>query len=469
MSSDNQEFRPGDAGASQEDALNELRDILLRQDETYLVETLKSVLDDALARKIEESRDEMAAVLAPVMGQAIRHQIRNAQDDIIDALYPVIGKTIQKSVAEAMRALAQRVDEGLRSTFSLGRLTRRVRARLKGIPESELMLREALPFQVREIFLIHRQSGLLLKHVSRDGQEEKDRDLVSSMLTAIRDFAQDTFGADRQGELEEIQYGDLSILVEPGSLSYLAVVVEGYEPEGFGHEMRTVLSDVNLAYASELRGYQGDPETLTGLDRRLTPLFAHEQAEGPSETPARPPWLAIIGAGAVLLVCVSLGCFGAWRLTWGRATPTPMPTEAVAVVPSATPTSIPTETATLTPSPTFTLSPTPTGTDTDTPTPTTTPTHTPTPTFTPGHTPTPSPYLAVMIGNVWLRAEPSDASPTIGLRVDRARPVEILAVYDTWYLIRWPPGDENAPSGWVPGRWVGVVAPPPPSIITPGP
>lgn len=463
MSSSNQETLPGDAGASQRGGLNELRDILLRQDETYLVETLQSVLDDALSRKIAESRDEMAAVLAPVIGQAIRHQVREAQEDIIDALYPVIGKTIQRSVSEAMRALAQRVDEGLRSTFSLQRLGRRVRARLRGIPESALLLREALPFHVQEVFLIHRESGLLLKHVSRDDKEEKDRDLVSSMLTAIRDFAGDTFGTDRQGDLEEIQYGDLCILVEPGPWSYLAVVVEGYAPEDYGHEMRTRLSDVHRAYAPVLRDYEGDPERLEGIEEHLTPLLAYHEPEQPEEAPARPPWLAVAGVGAVFVLCVSLGCFGAWRLTWGRATPTPTPTL------TDTPTSTSTPTATSSPTASPTSTPTPTATLTHTPTQTSTPT--PSPTWMPTRTPTPTPaqYLAIMLGNVWLRSEPRDNSPVTGLRVDRARPVEILAVYDTWYLIRWPPGDEAAPSGWVPGRWVGVVAPPPPSLITPGP
>lgn len=74
-----------------------------------------------------------------------------------------------------------------------------------------------------------------------------------------------------------------------------------------------------------------------------------------------------------------------------------------------------------------------------------------------------------MIGNVWLRSGPDDSSPLTGTRVDEARPVEVLAIQGDWYQIRWPPGDPNGTTGWVPGRWVGLVSAPPPGILTPGP
>jgi hypothetical protein len=449
--------------------MEELRDILLRQDEEYLAETVKLVINEALDRKIHDARDETASVLAPVMGQAIRQQIRKAQSDIVDALYPVIGQVIQRSVTESMRALAQRVDQGLRNTLSVRRLFRRAEARLRGVSEAELLMRDALPFQVQEVFLIHRTSGMLLEHLTRDPALDSDRDLISGMLTAIRDFARETFGTDREGHLDEIQYGEFSIQVEPGSWAYLAVVVEGFEPEGFGHEMRSVLSDINGAYSSQLRDYDGDLSAMEGVDEYLRPLLLSQAGEVQPDSTSRSPWLAIAAAGIVLLLCLALACLGSWRLTWGRPTPTPAPTATFA--PAVMPTASFAPTFTPTPSSTPTSTPTATPTSTPTPTPTSTPTATPTPTPTPSPTltSTPAPYVGILIGNVWVRLEPRDDSPLTGEVVQLGRPVEILAIYGTWYQIRWPPGDAEGTFGWVPGRWVGVVAAPPPSIITPGP
>lgn len=441
--------------------VEELRDILLREDEEYLTETVKLVINKALDRKIQDARDETAGVLAPVIGQAIRQQIKSAQADIVDALYPVIGQTIQRSVTEAMRALARRVDEGLRYTLSLKWLVRRAEARVRGVSDAELLMRDALPFRVQEVFLIHRVSGMLLEHLSHDPDQDTDPDLVSGMLTAIRDFAQDTFGTDRDGQLEEIQYGDVSILLEPGPWAYLAVVVDGIEPEDFGHEMRTVLSDVNRAYSPALRDYDGDLSQLDGVDEHLRPLLLARSGAGEPGSASRFPWLAIVATGFILLACLSLFCFGSWRLTWGRPTPTPVPTATNTPAPTSTVTSTlaPTATPTSMPTATPTLTPTPTSTSTDTPL--------PAPTQTPMSAPTP--YVGVLIGNVRLRAEPQDNSLLTGDVVNQGRPVEVLAIYGTWYQIRWPPGDALGTSGWVPGRWVGVVAAPPLEIVTPGP
>lgn len=462
MFSSDSDLTPGPDQERPDDSLRALQDILLRQDREYLTETVKSVINEAAARRIEEDKDEVAVTLAPVMGQAIREQIRDAQSDIVDALYPVIGRSIQRAVAEAMRGLARRVDDNLRQTFSMRRLTRRIQGRLHGLSDAELLLRDTLPFRVKEVFLIDRASGLLLAHLSDDPAHTTDRDLVSGMLTAIRDFAHDSFGTEQEGELDEIQYGEVRILVEPGPWAYLAVVVDGIEPTDLRHRMRSTLSDVHRDYASVLAEYDGDQSGLAGVEDHLRPLLVASGEEPGPEPTRRTPWLGIGVVGALLFLCLAMACFGVWRLAGGGR---PAPTAMASPVPS------PTITMTATPTPTPTETPTATPTSTPTSTPTFTATSTPTPTYTPTATATaiPAPYVGVMIGNVYLRSEPRDDSPLSGMAVDSGRPVEVLAVYGTWYLIRWPPGDPTGTSGWVPGRWVGVVAAPPPAIITPEP
>jgi hypothetical protein len=476
VSSSQQDVQPFDSAEEQDGEqprqyLAELRDILLREDKEYLIETVQSVITPALAREIDDAQDEVSDTLAPVIAPSIRRQIAESQDDIITALYPIIGKTIRRAVAEAMRDLARRVDENLRNPFGIRRLGRRIRARLQGVSAAELLLREALPFRVQEVFLVHRESGLLLAHLSADPSQAQDRDLVSGMLTAIRDFAQDAFGGEEEADLDAIQYGALRIRLEPGPLAYLAVVIEGVPPEGFVERVQDAVGEVHQAYASVLCDYDGDASRLAGVEDYLQPLLevppAGAVVADEDEVPPRLPWLAIVAAAAVIVLCLSLACFGIWQFTWGRATPTPTATPSPLPTATATQTSTPTPTPTYTP--TFTPTPTPTASPTSTPTPTPTDTATPTPTPSPTLAPIPSAYLGVMIGNVWLRAEPQDDSPLTGARVDVGRPVEILAIFDDWYLIRWPPGDEAGTSGWVPGRWVGVVAPPPLAIVTPSP
>jgi hypothetical protein len=338
-------------------------------------------------------------------------------------------------------------------------------------------MREALPFRVQEVFLIHRESGLLMAHVSADPSVAEDRDLVSSMLTAIRDFAQDAFGGDQEGDLDEIRYGGLDIVLEPGAWAYLAVVHEGVPPEGFRGLVQDAVADTQQNYARALREYDGDPSELTGVEDHLCSLLevTPSEAEAGTDEPAQVPWLAIGAAAVLLFLCLAVSCYGTWLLAggWGTPTPTATPTLTATATPTHTPIPTPTATHTTTPTSTptrtATYTPTPTITDTPTPTPTHTPTYTPTPVPTREPTATLAPYLGVMIGNVRLRTEPLPTTTLTGETVEVGRPVEILAITGGWYLVRWPPGDPNGTSGWVPGQYVGVLAPPPQDIITPVP
>jgi hypothetical protein len=124
-----------------------------------------------------------------------------------------------------------------------------------------------------EIFLIHRQSGLLLRHVSPAAESSPDSHAISGMLTAIRDFVKDAFGNGKQGQLEEIEYGEQRILLEATENAYLAVVVEGTQPVGYRAAMREGLIEVEHAHHSALRHYDGDASGLPGVDKVLRTLL----------------------------------------------------------------------------------------------------------------------------------------------------------------------------------------------------
>lgn len=58
------------------------------------------------------------------------------------------------------------VDAQMRTSLTPQSVWQRLRGRLGGVSEGEMMLRQALPFAVAEVFLIQRPSGLLLWYVS---------------------------------------------------------------------------------------------------------------------------------------------------------------------------------------------------------------------------------------------------------------------------------------------------------------
>lgn len=251
---------------TQEAALQELQAILLGS-ERAKVDAL-SVEVHQLAQQFED-KEAMAAAIAPVLGNAIRQQIEESQEEIIEALYPIIGQLILRAVTEAVRDLARSIDERMRLAFDGNSLRRWFQSHWSGVSQGELVLREHLPFAVTEIYVIHLESGLLLCHLSQEPATHADADLVSAMLTAIREFAQQVLGRGREQQLHEIRHGDRLILLEFAPTVYVGAVVEGIPPMGFRGELRRRVTIFARQMSDQLNNYQGDSSLVRPAARAL--------------------------------------------------------------------------------------------------------------------------------------------------------------------------------------------------------
>lgn len=434
--------------------LEELRRVLLKPE--VLVDRISPLIADILAEHITESGDDIARAIAPVIGEAIRRQVYQAREDIIDALYPVIGQMIARAVSEAVRTFAQEIDNRLRQGSQVIFDPRYWQARLRGVSTREFELRDALPFMIDEVFLIQRDSGLLICHTS-SGVERPDRDLVSGMLTAIRDFAREAFGQTESGELGEIAYESRQIMLEAGGAAYLAVVVTGMPPLDFREKMRQTLVKIHEKRYDQLRTFDGSNQTLGEAARRIIERML--MPPPPAKRQRQSTMMQSVIIGLMILIAISpvLFCSAwAWHVEASLGALMALP---------------PTATATPTPTPTHTPTSTPTSvpTATNTPTSTTTPTSVPTATTTPSVTSTPSPYIGVMIGNVYLFNRPDESSERSSIVAPQGAPIEVLAQYGNWLRVRVAirSGQTVELIGWVHTHYVGLLYPVPSDRITP--
>jgi hypothetical protein len=163
----------------------------------------------------------------------------------------------------------------LRAALGREGIWRTLVARVQGVSASELALRDALPFHIRQIFLIQQESGLLLAHVG--AEETADSDLISAMLTAIRDFVRDSFGSTQDDQLDEVQYGQQRIIIQSGPDVYLAVVFSGIQPEGFHRHLRHFVSELHVNFGSIFHNYDGDPTSLLNLEPKLGRIITDDQ------------------------------------------------------------------------------------------------------------------------------------------------------------------------------------------------
>ena len=423
----------------------------VQADTDALVARITPALTDMMGRTIRDSREEMAEALGPVMGEAIRVQIRDSRKDMVEALYPVIGETVQRAIAELARELQRNIDARLKATFGPQGALRALWARLRGVSPGQLALRDAMPFSIRELFLIQRESGLLIAHSHPGSPDATDSDLIGGMLTAIRDFVRDAFGQGQADEeLDEVQYGDQRIIIQSGRTVFLAAVIEGVEPEGFRAWLREFVSELHVRHEAALRRYTGDPAGLPNLQPRLTQIAAEiTGAPASARRMSRGMRLALAVGGMLGLILIGAGCF------YLRFT--------LALLPVAFPSSAPTSTLAPTgvPLPTVTRTPTPVPTATFTPT----RTRTPIPSDTPA--PTPTNVAAFARGNVWMRPLPQANAPLVSVLL-KDTPVTVRAVFDVWAEVEWD-GPAGRQRGWVPLRWIQTSGSIPPSLITPTP
>lgn len=273
-----------------------------QQDIIAISSALAPVIPEAVAKQVLNSPGALAKALGPEMSTAIKEQINLERDAMVDALYPVIGSTISKYMAEAIRTINEKVE----NAFSLEGLSRKVRAKLQGISEAELIFKEAMPFTIQAVFLIHKGSGLVISEVQPSDQQHLESEMVAGMLTAIRSFVNDVIAqSGGVSEIDEIDYGDSKIILEVAGYCYLAAVTKGEPPKSFMQKIRNTLSFIVQRHGKPIELFDGDPtnvpEEIHQLLQALTKL-----SRSSTEGQKRQPPIALILVGLVALLGISV-------------------------------------------------------------------------------------------------------------------------------------------------------------------
>ena len=98
----------------------------------------------------------------------------------------VIGPAIRRSISEALRALLQNLNRTLDQSFSLKGLSWRIEAWRTGVPFHQILLRNTLIYRVEQVFLIHRDSGLLIQHLAQADVEIVARPQLSIVAFRLK-------------------------------------------------------------------------------------------------------------------------------------------------------------------------------------------------------------------------------------------------------------------------------------------
>lgn len=270
-----------DGRSLSETDLETLRFLLLGPEYQSVLEKTKILDDPALlgqlitpaineALKIKTPDNDLQGSLAPTVVGALLDSVSTDPKPIADALYPVMGPAIRKSISATMNQMTSNFNELLEQSVSPKAWRWRFDAWRTGRRYSEVVLIKNLVFQVEQVFLIHRESGLLLQHILADTAISKDPDMVSGMLTAIQDFTNDSFSVEHNSGLNSLKLGDLTVLIENGPYAVLAAVVRGTVPRDMQEILTETVEEIHLQEHKKLIHYKGDPDGFTHLQPLLS-------------------------------------------------------------------------------------------------------------------------------------------------------------------------------------------------------
>jgi len=286
---------------------DEMIQIKAQQDKGALCSALAPVLPDAVAQQVNDSPGDFAKALGPEMGTAIKEQINLDRDAMVDALYPVIGSTISKYMAEAIKSINEKVE----NTLSLEGISRKIRAKVQGVSEAELIFKEAMPFTVQAVFLIHKGSGLVISVVQRLDSQRLESDMVAGMLTAIRSFVNDCIAQTGEvSEIDQIDYGNSKITLEVAGYCYLAVVSQGQASKAFTGKMRSALATIVQAHDRAIELFDGDPAKVPEqIHEILGNLTTVSTTSGEKEKGKVPTTVLLISFAVLSTISLSLGIY----------------------------------------------------------------------------------------------------------------------------------------------------------------
>jgi hypothetical protein len=308
--------QPDDSPAGDTPAarFTELRSLLVGPEQRQL-RALQTRLEDPAAQARDVSRVLATAVelrtndpqlkraLAPTIEDAISTSVRRNPRPLADALFPIIGPAIRKAIAATLSGMLESLNTTLEHSLSWRSLRWRLDARRTGRPFAEIVLLNTLVYRVEQVFLIHRPSGLLLQQLSASGTATQDADMVSGMLTAIRDFVRDSFKVSEDEGLQTLKVGELSVWIEQGPHALLAVVVRGTAPPALRATMQQTLEGVHAQYADLLQAFDGDAGRFEGT-RPLLETCVQQQYRSREARGHVPPRIKVIAAALLLALGV---------------------------------------------------------------------------------------------------------------------------------------------------------------------
>jgi hypothetical protein len=229
-----------------------------RDEETK--EILSKHMAEILTKTSKIDGVNLTTAMQSVVSPAISDEIANNKEKMVDTLYPIMGGMISKYVTQAIKEMLETINEKVEDGLSLDKYKRKIKAKISGVSESELLLEESGDAVISSLFVIQKSSGLLISEAHLKDKQIDDPHMVASMASAIRDFINDwTQNNKTNNEVQILSYGNATLYIESAGSVYVVAFLNS-EPD---HEQR---KDINVFFATLVEEYSEFFQNFDGDD-----------------------------------------------------------------------------------------------------------------------------------------------------------------------------------------------------------
>ena len=299
--------------ADSEQQLEKVRTLLLGKENSRITKSIqkdaRSLVADVITEALHDRQkkdNSVNKVLQPFVEESVKQSVAHNSEQLVSSLYPLVGSLVRKSVAAFLSDFMEKTNQLLENSLTIKGLKWRFKARQSGVSYAQYAASQTFVYRVEHVFLIHRETGLLLNTVALEHESKSNADIVSAMLTAINDFVGDSFLSDQEGQKEQLQSvstENFNLLIKPGPSALVVAAVSGNPPQSISNQLQLTLENIHSLYFDELNRFNGDNEDFNSADNLLRDCLLSEQKEIVAKQ-KKTPWLAWL---IVLLVVIYVG------------------------------------------------------------------------------------------------------------------------------------------------------------------
>jgi len=244
----------------------------LQSKEQEIITILSDYLAEIIAKTSERDPEALSRSLQSILASSVKKEIASNKDAMIDSLYPIMGGMISKYVTSAIRELMETINRKIDEGLSVERIKRKIKSKITGVSETELLLEESGEALVSSLFIIHKKSGILISEAHLQESEIDDPSMIASMASAIKDFINDWIKSDTEhDEIQLLSYGNATLYIESAGSVYMIAFMDAEPDQEQRAEINRFFASLVKEYMEFLQHFDGDDSSkeISALSQKL--------------------------------------------------------------------------------------------------------------------------------------------------------------------------------------------------------